>query len=463
VTLVAITSLKQRWTQPAGYREVLQVAFPLILSTGSWSVQLFVDRMFLTWYSPNAIAAALPAGMTNWTLLSFFMGTAIYVSTFVAQYFGAGQKERIGASVWQGIYLAPLSMVFVAPFYPLADSIFALFGHAAEVQKLETSYFRILLYSIPMVVVANATSSFFSGLGKTKVVMWVNFLGLAVNLVLDYIFIFGKLGLPAMGIEGAGWATTISVTITAITFFILMIRPKWQNLYNTLAAWRFDRELFLRLLRFGSLSGFQFLIELLAFTAFISMVGSFGTTELAASNIAFNINSLAFMPMYGLSIAVSILVGQRLGENNTDLAERAAWSGFHLGFAFFAFLAALYMFVPELFLWPFKQGDIHKLSVEIEHLTIALLRFVAIYSLFDAGNMIFAGAIKGAGDTKFIALSYLALSWALLIIPSTLYLYFYKQSIYWLWFFVVVYIAALCFLFLWRFMQGKWKDMRVIE
>ncbi len=99
-------SLNNRWRCEGGYREVLAIAIPLILSTGAWGIQHFVDRMFLTWYSPEAIAAAMPAGILNFTIMSLFLGTAGYVSTFVAQYHGASRCERIGPILWQGMYVA---------------------------------------------------------------------------------------------------------------------------------------------------------------------------------------------------------------------------------------------------------------------------------------------------------------------------------------------------------------------
>lgn len=98
------TTLTQRWRSAGGYREVLAMAVPLVLSTGAWSVQHFVDRMFLTWHSPEAIAA----GMLNFTVVSLFMGTAGYVSAFAAQYFGAGRHDRVGPVMWQGIWVGVL-------------------------------------------------------------------------------------------------------------------------------------------------------------------------------------------------------------------------------------------------------------------------------------------------------------------------------------------------------------------
>lgn len=446
-----------------GYREVLKIAFPLILSTGSWSLQHFIDRVFLTWYSPEAIAAAMPASLANWTLVSLLMGTAAYVNTFVAQYYGAGQPERIGAAVWQGIYLAGFAVIEMALIYPFSDFIFAHLGHTPAVARLEANYFKILLWGAPFVVIANAISGFFSGRGKTWIVMWINFAGTAVNIAVDYLLIFGKWGFPEMGISGAGVATVLSAAVVAILFFVSMMRPRYQRLFGTLKNCKPDSKIFRRLLRYGLPSGLQFMLDILTFTLFIILVGHIGMRELAASNIAFNINTLAFLPMMGLSIAISTLVGQRLGENQPNLAERSAWSGFHLSFGYFGLLAFGYFFFPGLFLWPFKLSGRGPEFQAIQEMSILLLRFIAIYSLFDAANMSFAGALKGAGDTRFVAGLSVALGWSLMLIPGYIALKFFGSNVYWLWGFVTLYIAFLGIALLLRFRHGLWKKMRVIE
>lgn len=454
---------KKRWQEPCGYAEVLRIAFPLILSTGSWGLQQFIDRMFLTWYSPEAIAASMPAGMVNWTLVSLFLGTAGYVNTFVAQYYGAGRFQRIGSAVWQGIYLAVFVIPIVLIIYPFIHPFFGFIGHAPEVQRLEVVYSRILLLGMPLVVISSAASGFFTGRGQTLVVMWVNIGATSVNVVLDYLFIFGKFGLPELGIRGAGWATVASALITCLLFFALMIRPVYNRKYHTLKAWRFEGELFKRLLYFGLPNGIQFMLEVLAFTIFIILVGKIGIVELAASNIAFNINSLAFLPMFGMSIAVSTLVGQRLGENRPAQAERSTWSAFHISFTFFGLLALGYFFIPGLFLLPFGWQIDPAQFAPIRHTTVVLLRFVAVYSLFDAMNIIFSAAIKGAGDTRFVAKTTISLSWFVMLSPSFVTLFLLNGGLYWLWTFVTAYILGLGVIFLWRFLKGKWREMRVIE
>ncbi len=452
-----------RWSGAGGYGEIFKLALPLILSTGSWSLQHFVDRMFLTWYSPEAIAASLPAGLLNWTLISLFIGVAAYVNTFVSQYYGAKQPQKIGPAVWQGIYVAGIAVLAAAVFYPLTGFFFSSFGHDPGVRVLEEEYFRILLVGTPFVVVANALSGFFSGLGRTWVVMWVNVVGTLVNLVLDYLLIFGNLGFPELGMAGAGWATVLAMVVTTSLFFVLFLQSKNNRLFSTRKGWRFNPELFRRLIRYGAPNGLQYVLELTAFTLFILLVGKLGMMELAASNIAFNINMLAFLPMHGLTIAVSILVGQRLGENRPRLAEQTTWAAFYLAFGFFALLGLSYFVVPQLFLAPFAwQANSENFS-EISSLAAVLLRFVALYCLFDAGNMIFSGALKGAGDTRFVAVVSLGLSWTLMVVPSFLVVYVFQGHIYWLWTSVTAYIAGLCIAFWLRFKKGKWKKMRVIE
>jgi MATE family multidrug resistance protein len=458
-----INAIRQRWTMTCGYREVLKISLPLILSTATWSLQHFVDRVFLTWYSPDAIAASMPSAMANWTIISLFVGIAIYVNTFVAQYYGAHRYHKIGPAVWQGIYLSLIASIALVPFYLWAPEMFVLFGHQSPILELETIYFQLLLFGAPFVVISNAVSGFFSGLGKTWVVMWVNLLGTAINLLLDYLMIFGVGFFPEMGMAGAAIATDIAMVMTAAIFMMLFLRQRYQAQYRTRNGWRFNPTLFLRLLRFGTPNGMQFVLEIFAFTVFVFLVGRLGLVPLAASNIALNINMLALLPMMGLSMGVSILVGQHLGEDRPELAEIATWSAFHIGFLFFTVLGLAYFLIPELFLWPFTILADPAEFAEIAQLTAVLLRFVAFYCLFDAGNMVFSGAIKGAGDTRFVMLTTLVLSVTLLLLPSFITLFWLDGGIYAMWLTVTAYVCGLCLVFYWRFRMGKWREMRVIE
>ncbi|MBN2283550.1 MAG: MATE family efflux transporter [Deltaproteobacteria bacterium] len=463
IELKASLRLKRRWHGDGGYREVLAVSLPLVISTGMWSVQHFVDRMFLTWYSPAAIAAAMPAGMLSFTIACIFIGTASYAGTFVAQYYGANRFDRCGPSLWQGIYIALGGGALQMLLIPLAGPIFRFVGHAPEIRSCEEIYFVIMCYGAIPVIASSAMAGFFSGLGKTRPVMWVNIAATAVNLLLDWLLIFGRGGFPELGIAGAGIATVCSFIFTVVMYGVILARRRYAVPFNTLGGWRFDVSLFTRLCRFGFPSGVQFFLEIAGFTVFILFVGRLGTVALAASNIAFNINTLAFMPMIGIGIATSVLVGRRVGERDPRLAERTAYSAFHVTILYMVTIAAAYLFLPGLFIEPFAAGSDPAYFSEIRAHTIVLLRFVAIYSLFDTMNIVFASAVKGAGDTRFVMLIVAVLSLFVMILPSYAALAWFSLGIYELWVCATAYVITLGIAFYCRFRGGKWKTMSVIE
>ena len=460
---MALTVIKKRWAKQGGYREVLEIAVPLILSTGAWSIMLFVDRMFLSWHSPESIAAALPAGMASFALTCLFIGTAAYVNTFVAQYYGAKEEAKIGSIVWQGAYLSIASLIIVIPAYFAAEYVFQKFDHEPAVIEFEIIYFKTLMFSAAFFVLNNTLSSFFSGLGKTMVVMWVSIVITVINIILDYLLIFGAAGFPGLGIRGAAIATNIAVIFGSLVFTLLILASKYRSRYQTLSSWRFDLSLFCRLIYFGFPNGLRLFIDMASFTAFVMIVGTLGTTELAASNIAFNINALSFLPMIGLMIGVSVVVGQRLGDNKPAIAERATWSAIHIAATFFGVLGILYLVTPDIFIWPFTLYGGFAANESTALLIVVLLRFIAFFGIFDSIFLVFLGALEGAGDTRFIMKMSFLVSVILLVLPSYLYIKFFDANLMVLWSIITLNVMIYSAVFYWRFTKGPWKSMRVIH
>ena len=458
-----LNTIRRRWTAPGGYREVLVLAVPLVLSTGAWSIQHFVDRMFLAWHSPTAIAAAMPAGMLNYSIMCLFIGTASYVSAFVAQYHGAGRYHRIGPVMWQGLYVAALGGVIMLGLIPLAEPAFHLVGHAPEIRQLEIAYFKILCLGGLPAIAGAALSGLLAGMGHAWPVMWVNIAATGVNVVLDYGLIFGRWGLPPMGMPGAAVATVLASFFAWLIYMLIVCSRDYNRIYHTLGGWRPEKGLLLRLLRFGFPNGVEFFFDMLVFTMFVLLVGRLGTVSLAATNIAFNINTLAFMPMLGTGMAVSVLVGQYLGRDQPELAQKSTYSGFHMTFMYMLAIASAYVLVPRLFLAPFAAYSDPREFNEILTLAVTLLKFVALYSVFDAMNIIFAAAIKGAGDTRFVMFMMAVLSVFVMVLPTYWAVGHLQNGLMAAWVFATAFIILLGFSFFLRFAGGKWKTMRVIE
>lgn len=230
-----------------------------------------------------------------------------------------------------------------------------------------------------------------------------------------------------------------------------------------MSQWKVQKDILFRLVRFGFPSGIQFFLDVAGFTAFIFFVGFLGEIPLAASNIAMSINPVAFMPVVGVGIAVSVLVGQRLGENNPNAASASIWSGFHITIFYMTIVASLYMFTPGLFLDPYLNTHTGADAKEIREIAVVIMRFMAVYTLFDAMNILFGSALKGAGDTRYVMIQNIVLSVVVLVIPSYILIRVLHKGIFSAWLMASIYIGLLGFGFLFRVLGGKWRSMRVIE
>jgi MATE family multidrug resistance protein len=405
----------------------------------------------------------MPAALLYWTPFTLLQNIANYATTFVAQYTGAKRLDRVGPAVWQALYFAIAGGITFLGLLPLAGSLVGLGGHSAALQELEQIYFRCLCFAaLPALIVA-AANSFFAGRGDSWTVLLVDGVGLTVNALLAYAWIFGHWGFPEMGIAGAGWATVAGSTTSAGLALTLLFRPRFQAVYRTFTGWRFDADLFRRLLRFGFPNGMQWMLDGLAFTVFLFLVGRLGESQLAATNITFAINMVALLPMLGVGQAVAVLVGQRLGQNRPDLGERSTWTGLGLAACYMGTVCALYVLTPDTFLYFFRNDHDLK-GEEVAELVPVLLRFVSLYSLCDCMNIVFCFALRGAGDTRFVTMVALALAWPFMVLPTwAVWYYQWPNALYWAWGFASGYIMSMGLIFLLRFRAGKWRSMRVIE
>ena len=395
----------------------------------------------------------MPAALLYWTILALLQNTASYATTFVAQYTGAGRPERVGPAVWQALYFGVASGLLFLALIPAAPMIMAFGGHSPAIQELEVVYFQYLCCAaLPALIVA-AVNSFFAGRGDSWTVLKVDIVGLAVNAVIVFTMVSGPLGPARPGHQGARFGDCGRFLLLGdIGCWSFSSRREYRQPFRTAAGWRFDGELFKRLMRFGLPNGCQWMLEGLAFTVFLFLVGRLGDTDLAATNVAFSINFVAIVPMLGMGQAVMILVGQRLGQDRPDLAEKSTWTGFRAAWLYMGALALLYALVPGPFLVLFESQDPKWPAIAL--LVPVLLRFVALYSLFDSMNLIFSFALRGAGDTRFVTLVCLTLAWPMMVVPTWA-VYYFDWGLNWAWAAATTYVITQALVFLFRFRQGN--------
>lgn len=448
--------------RPGGFREVLTVSWPLVVSTGSFTVMMFCDRMFLSWHSAVELQASVPASILSFTLVCGFLALASYSTTFVAQYHGAGDRKGCVRATAQGVIFSLLSWPVMLVLIFAGRYILGLSGHTPEVLRAELTYFTIVMAGGVAGPLGSAVASFFSGRGDTRSVMWSNIFGNGVNVVLDYGLIFGKWGFPEMGIAGAALATVTSGFIAPAFLFLKLLAarktfgPIWPH-------FRFDRQLFVRMLRFGLPSGWHLFVDISAFTAFVLFTGSMGELSHAASNIVLSINTLSFMPFIGIGLGASVLVGQYQGRNQPDLSARAARNAVLIGVTYAVMVGAAYILLPTFFTSMFTDRGEGTLSLEqILPLTRPLLVVVALMGFADAINLILSNALKGAGDTRFVMNYSLILAWGMLFLGEVLLIFVFHQSVVIAWGWCALYVCGLALGFLLRFLSGRWKTIDLL-
>jgi multidrug resistance protein, MATE family len=449
--------------RPGSTRELIRIALPLVLSAGSLSLMNFCDRLFLLGYSEAALAASLPAHMLHWVLLSLPLGTAFYATTFVAQYDGAGRRDRVGRAMWQAILLSIGAGILMIGLVPLAGPIFSLTNHAADVREQEAAILATMCWGSLPILLAPTLACFYIGRGRSNVVLWANVSSVVLNLVLDPPLIYGWGPIPELGAVGAAIATVLGRVLACGVYVWLMATGDEARPYQLWRQRGFDGPLFRRMLRYGLPNGFYWFVDVTAFSVMIFLIGNLGPRELVATNLAFNLNMLAFIPMIGIGHSISALVGRRIGEGRPDLAVESSWAGFRLAGGYMLPWAIAFVLVPRAVIAPYVWiNDIEGFDA-VADLTIVLLRYVAVYSIFDAMAVVFSNSIRGAGDTKFALWFTLLTSWFLWAIPVIVLYYAFGAGLHAMWTACTLYIVVVGIGFLLRFLEGKWKSMTVIE
>jgi MATE family multidrug resistance protein len=284
-----------------------------------------------------------------------------------------------------------------------------------------------------------------------------------LNIVLDYLLIFGKWGFPAMGISGAGIATSIGSFATflmVISWFLLMDQQRYPTRSNRI----FKLTAIKKLVNFGTPAGLQCFLDVGAFTAIIFMIGSINQEAMAVTTIALSINMICFLPLLGLSDATSIVVGQAIGKGNHNAAEHVAYRAWLMAAIYMAFAGTIFIFFPNWLIGHFAPQNIG--SIRFEEVIVAgrsILLCAAIFNFFDATKFILMGALRGAGDTKALLLICVCSAWFLMVPGVIVIIFVLKMSVITVWIYLTIYVMIESSLIFWRFKTGKWRQIKLIE
>jgi len=442
-------------------KSLLYIALPMIISQASETVMMFVDRLFLSWMGKAYISAAMSGGLSAFAFMSLFIGTVGYVNALSAQFFGAKKEKECVSTVIQGFQLSILFYPLALLLIPLVGKFFAVSGHSALQIELEYTYFRVLMWGGLLALFRTVLAGFFLGIGKTRTVMYANLAGMVINIPVNYILIFGKFGFPALGIVGAAIGTLAGSLLICLILLSSFLRHKIYTEQSREAIWKFDKFIMGKLLRYGLPSGVEMFLNVFAFNLFVQMMHSYSEDVAAAVTITFNYDMLAFIPMLGLGFATTSLVGQQMGADNPDGAVKVSHLSMRVGLTYAFCMMMIFIFGAGRLVGVFT-GGLSEADTAIVPLAKTMLRLAAIYTLADVIQLVLAGTLRGAGDTKWVMYISVVLHWGMAVSAYFMIKVFVLNPVtVWMGFisFIVILGAAMFM----RYQFGPWKKMRIIS
>ena len=436
--------------------ELFLLAVPTILQMVAYTVEQFCDTLMLSRVSDLHATAAGNAGGVVFAVISFGFGVLMLINALVSQNFGAKKPLECGPVLWQGVWFSLAYALLVLPLIPAAPWVFGVLRHGPDLVALEVPYFNVSMSLIALKLVAVALGQFMLAVNRPQVVFWAAAAGMVLNVLVNWLLIYGNLGCPALGVAGAAWGTNAAMLSELVIVAAVAFRPLMRQTYR-LTAWQIDRARLTELLRYGVPSGVQMTGDVVAWVLFFTAVVPFyGLAAMAANMYMLQYMKLSFMPAFGLSTAVTALVARYVGAGRPDLSARRA----HLGFA----VTAGYMLSCGVVFFTLRRPLIGLFTDDptVVGIGASLMVVAAIFQFFDSMFILYTGALRGVKDTFVPAVVQIALCWTLVLAGGfACAIYLPQLGLIAPWLLACVYGMALGLFLLVRFRAGRWKTIPV--
>ncbi len=385
---------------------MLALAWPVILAEIGWVLMGIVDTFMVSGLGPEAIGAVGIGSMLFMTLAIFGMGLLLGLDTLVSQAFGAGRLDECHRWLMHGVFL---SLMVAPPLMILGElgiGALSLWGFAPDVLRLTVPYLRILIWSLPPLLVYASCRRYLQAMAMVKPITFALITANVINAVANWLLIFGHAGLPAMGTRGSAVATLVSriylaaVLAATIAYYDIRHRLQLRRVPWSL-EWRRVREL----VRLGLPAASQVTLELGVFSAASALAGKLDAVALAAHQIVLNFASLTFMVPLGMASAGAVRVGHAIGRRDAEGAARSGWTALALGAAFMSSASVVFLLFPASLLHIFSSDG------GVVSTGIALLAVAAAFQPFDGLQGVATGVLRGVGDTRAPMLVNLVAHW----------------------------------------------------
>ncbi|MEA3306291.1 MAG: MATE family efflux transporter [Elusimicrobiota bacterium] len=445
-----------------GVREMLSIALPMVVSHACYSIMTFTDRLFLSKLGSAEMNAAMGGGITVFMMLTFFFGIITYSTALTAQYLGAKRKNYCPIVITQAAIIAIIAYPVIMLAKPFGLFLFEFMKISPEQMKYQEIYFNILIYGSIFGLLRPCFTGFFSGIGRTKIVMISSAVAMGVNIAINYVLIFGKLGFPALGIRGAAYGTILGSAAGVGVMLWKYLSEENRSEYSVLKSFHFDKKVMITLLRFGYPAGIELSLNLLAFNILIMIFHSHSLVTATAVTIVFNWDMLSFIPLLGVGVAVTSLVGRYMGMGKPDIAHKSVMSGVKMGLVYASFIIILFVGFTDILVGLFNPAAPSAVFAQAYPMAVIMLRMAAIYVIADVGIVIFTGALRGAGDSFWAMALSVSMHWTL--VPTLFFMLKVKNSSpQTAWMSVVIIFIIFSYFAYLRYAGGKWKLIKMVQ
>jgi MATE family multidrug resistance protein len=387
--LPSFSSLRQE------FRPMFSLALPVVLAELGWMTMGMVDTLMVGRLSPEAIGAVGVGTSLFMGITIFGMGLMLGLDTLVSQAFGAGKLDECHRWLVHGVVLA---LALTAPMMGLLLAVHAWldgWGLTPDVLRLTRPYLSILAWSVLPLLLYSAFRRYLQGMGIVRPVMIALFSANLLNVVVNWILIFGNLGAPAMGVDGAAWATVLSRVMMAgflLAVIVYRERDRRPGLFET--SFRIEWSRLRRLIALGAPAAGQVTLEVGVFATASALAGRLAPASLAAHQIAINFAAFTFMVPLGVASAGAVRVGHAVGRRDAHGASRAGWTALLFGALFMSLAAAVFLTMPRALIGAFTRDP------GVLEVGVTLLFVAAVFQLFDGLQGVATGALRGLGDTR---------------------------------------------------------------
>jgi MATE family multidrug resistance protein len=387
---------------------MLRLAVPVVVAELGWTAMATVDTLMVGRLSAEAIGAVALGSALFLGVTIFGMGLLLGLDTLISHAYGAGNLRDCHRSLVHGVYLA---LLLTPPLLLVLFGLLALlprFGIEPKVLELTIPYTRLVNWSLLPLLLYAAARRYLQATGHERVVMAALVSANFLNALVNWTLIFGRWGLPRLGVEGAAWATLLSRLFTAAFLLIAVVyydRRGPRMLFPLPLG--IERARLERLLGLGIPAALQITLEVALFSVATALAARLDAASLAAHQIAITVASTTFMVPYGVASAGAVRVGQAVGRRDPDGVIRAGWMAIVLGVGFMA-MAALALWVVPVPIISFFTTDASVLGVGVSLLAVA-----ALFQLFDGLQVTTIGVLRGLGDTRTPMIAALLGYWGL--------------------------------------------------